>query len=586
MATKVKTDKKREKEFKYRIKNKKKVLGQYLTEKLFAIQLRQSKVPNWVNYEEAYNGISKKTLITRSNLHLPVVFEGVQNMGSKLGAVPTPMFDTIPEGDENAAPIMKHIVQEDLDSCNFDLIYEQSKVEAGIYGRAIYKVIPGNDKQTVELVDTLSYLISPIAKDTKSALYQGQQFIYKTIEQLEDEAEEFQYDEEELQKLKENKVATEYQADNSPDASQKNIRMANMGLSNVNQYGSKVAEITEWYTYIKGILTVLTVVNDIYLLRAVPATELGLERPPFVSWGTYPRGITFWCPSVAGVYYESGLAIDVNGNQQIDNQTYTNFNNLLVSSRSGLKQSSINPRPLGLTVVSVAPGEKISDHVFALPIAPIGGAMATMQTIKSFADSASGLAPNMSMIGGKKISVTQQSKLNAEVEDKIKVMKRNVNNACRELFQLMADITKDRLTKPRTVKIFDYKNLTLEIVTKSNFKDVVLVAKAIDSDDSMQNKAIKQKAFLDFYAVAKDDPKFSGQTALRRELTKKFDIQPDVAESFFQAEPENPNSPKPPAAPGGGASATAGAPMAEATPILSAGGKASAAEVPNMIQPK
>jgi hypothetical protein len=93
-------------------------------------------------------------------------------------------------------------------------------------------------------------------------------------------------------------------------------------------------------------------------------------------------------------------------NQQIDNNTYRNFGMAFVSSRSGLKQSSINPRPLGLTTIQCAPNEKIQDQIFYPPVPEIGGAMQVMQTIKSMADSASGLSPNINSGKGGKISVS------------------------------------------------------------------------------------------------------------------------------------------------------------------------------------
>ena len=83
----------------------------------------------------------------------------MQNASAKLGQTPDFDFDTIPEGNENAADIMKHVVKEDLDSSNFDMIWEDSKIECGIYGETVYQVIPGNDKQTVELVDTMLWNI-------------------------------------------------------------------------------------------------------------------------------------------------------------------------------------------------------------------------------------------------------------------------------------------------------------------------------------------------------------------------------------------------------------------------------------------
>ena len=568
------------------IKDKIEILKQYLREKDYAIKLRQVKINNWLKNEEQYNGVTQRTLLTRSNLHVPIVFEGVQNMSSKLGAAPEVRYDTIPEGDENAAEIMEHVVKQDLDDSKWDLTYENSKTEAGIYGRTIYKVIPGNDKQQVELVDTLAYLISPIAKDTEHALYQGQQFIYKTQDELEAEADRMEYDEEEIHKLKINKIPNETQRDASSEASQKNIRLANMGLANVTQYGSKVAEITEWWTYIDGELTALTVANDMYLLRKKSAKELGLKRPPFVSWGTYSRGITFWCPSVADVYRDPNLAIDCNINQVIDNNTYRNFGMMFVASSSGLKQSSIVPRPLGVTPVMCSPNEDIKSKIWQFTPPEITSALTTMQTIKGFADSASGMSPNIQPKSGK-VSVTQQSKLNAEVEAKIVVMKRSATLACQELYQLMSDIIRDKMTKPRQVKIFGYKNLTLDDVTKKNFEDVELVAKASPSEDSQQNKAIKQKAKMDLYALFKDDPKIPGQLAMRRSVAKTFDITPDEIESWFtkeESEPINNMMPQGTEQPGQpGQPPPQGQPPTDATALLSATGTEAQAQVPPMI---
>ena len=571
------------------IKDKINKIRQYQTEKQYAIKVRQTKINNWIKNEEAYNGVVQKTLLTRSNLHVPIVFEGVQNMSSKLGKTPDLKFDTIPEGDENAQEIMKHVVMEDLNDSDWDNIYDSSKTEAGLYRRAVYKVIPGNDKQTVELVDTLSYLISPIAKNTKDALYQGQQFIYKTIEELYEEADEMEYDMEELQRLKENKVLTETVGDSSSEASAKNLRMANMGLSNTTQYGSKVAELTEWWTYISrkegkkkvADLYCLLVANDIYLLRCKKASELGLKRPPFISWGTFTRGITFWCPSVADVYRDPNLAIDVNLNQGVDNNTYRNFGMLFVSSSSGLKQSSIVPRPLGVTPVTCAPGEKITDKVWQPSVPEINSSLEMMQAIKGFADTAAGMAPSAPAQKGK-VSVTMQAKLNADLEAKIVVMKRNATLACRELFQLMADITSEKMTKPRKVKIFGYKNLTLEDVTKKNFEGVKLVAKAFASEDSQQNKAIKQKAKIDLYTLFKDDPKIPGQLAMRRSVAKTFDIDPEELEAWFNEE-EQPLQQMPPEVQNTPNSETSTKAPTDATALLSQTGKGAQIQVPKSI---
>lgn len=525
------------------IKNKVKLLRQYQEEKEYAIKVRQSKIANWMKNEELYNGVVQKTLLTRSNLHVPVVFEGVNTMSSKIGGAPDPKYDTIPEGDEMAAPTMEHVIKQDLHDCQFDTIFDDSKIEAGIYGRAIYKVIPGNDKQRIELVDTLAFLISPIARNTKKALYMGQQFIYKTLEELYEESKDMEYDEEELGKLKENKVPAESQRENSSETSAKNLRFAQMGLSNTTQYGSKVAEITEWWTYVKEgkkrELYVLTVANDLYLLRAKRAKDLGLTgkayRPPFFSWGTYPRGITFWCPSVADVYRDPNLAVDVATNQTIDNNTYRNFGMIFTASNSGLKTPSLVPRPLGVTVITTGPNEKIQDKIFPYNPPEITQGLALADRIKGLADTASGLNVQPPTQKGK-MSVTQQAKMYADLEMKMNGIRRNAELCCEDMFQFMADVASEKMTKPRKVKIFGYKNLTLESVTKDNFKDVTLVAKAVSPEDAQQNKAIKQKAAIELFNLFKDDPKVPGQLALRRSIAKKFDIDPDELQSWFEQE--------------------------------------------------
>lgn len=569
------------------IPDKAAIIKQYIKEKEAAVKVRQVKINNWIKDEEAYNGVIQKTLITRSNYHVPIVFEGVQNMKSKVGTDPDVKYETIPEGDENASDIMEHVVKEDLAKSSWKKVFSDSKVECGIYSRTIYQVIPGNDRNKVDLIDTMAYLISPIAKNTKDALYQGHQFIYKTFDQLKKEAKKFEYDMQELKRLQEEKVLNETQQDSSTEASLKNIRLANMGLSNVTQYGSKVAEITQWETYIKGKLHRLTVANDQFLLRCVPMIDLGLERPSYVSWGTFTRGIAFWgCPSIADIYRDTNLVIDTSLNQVIDNNTYRNFGQLVVASSSGLKQSSIVPRPLGITSITVEPNGKIADKVWQIPVPEIGNGVEMVQIVKGFADNAAGLAPASSGQKGK-VSVTMQAKLNADLDAKISDMRMNATIACQELYQMMSDITKKRLTTPRKVKIFGYKSLTLNNVTKKNFEDVDFVAKAIPAEDSVQNKQIKQKAKIDLYELFKDDPMIPGQIAMRRSVAKTFDIDPSEIEAWFTKEeqPQQDNAVLPPEEGADKGTDSGAKPLNESTPLISQTSKNAAALVPKTIQP-
>ena len=558
-----------------------KYLKKFREEKSSAIKARQVRIQNWIENEKIYNGVPTATLLTRSNLHIPKVFEAVQTTSSKIGELPDVDFDTKPEGDENSLEIMKALWHEDMAECGMADIYSDSKIEAGIYGRAVYKFIPSNSGGSVELVDTMAYLIAPTARKTKNAIYQGQQFIYKTMEELEMDAEEFGYDEDELKKLKDNQILSETESNFSQEKSLKDLRLSYLGYANVQQLGAKMCEITEWYTKIDKKDHVMTVANDVYLLRCVPIKDIGLTRAPFVSWAIFPRGVAFWTPGTADIERDPNLAMDVTINQLIDNNTYRNFGMMFVSSSSGLKQSSISPRPLGVTPISVELGSNVKDSVWQFTPPEIGSATSTLQTLNSIADNAVGLSA--SPIGHKgKMSVTQQSAMAGLMESRNNLMKKNAIRAIEELAQMYAESIIAGLTEPRKVKIYGYKPVTLEGVTKKNFKDVELIAKATSIESSQENKAIKQKAMANLFEAFKDDPKVPGQIYLRERMAKEFDIEPTGIDKLFTEEktkteqatqaPQDVQQQAPPI------------PTNPENPQLSANAQATAAVVPNAIR--
>ena len=168
----------------------------------------------------------------------------------------------------------------------------------------------------------------------------------------------------------------------------------------------------------------------------------------------------------------------------------------------------------------------------------------------------------------------------------------NATLAVQELVQMFADSTKRNLTKPRKVKVFGYKQLTIEGVTKENFKDVELRAKATPSENSVENAAMEQKGMVDVYELFKDDPKVPGQTALRRSLVKKFKVDPQEAESWFSADAKDTGPAIDPKVAAAAAAAGAGKEQASPdgktptmeTPLLSETATKAAAAVPRQIK--
>ena len=545
------------------------VLSQFRKEKTSAMKARQVRINNWSQNEQLYNGQPTATFLTRSNLHIPKVFESVQTMSSKMGNLPEVEFEVKPEGDENSADIMKANWEYDAARSNLSKLWQFSKTEAGIYGQAIFKVIPGNDGNKIALIDTMAFLINPTAKVCRDALYCGEQFIYKTLDQIEKDAEKFEYDKEEIQKLKEKKVDTETAPSNSQEKSIRDLRLAYLGYANVGDLGAKMVELTEWYTMIDGDPYCLTIANDSYVLRIVRSKELGLPRHnPYVSYATYPRGVAFWTPSVADVERDPNLAMDVAINQLIDNNTYRNFGMVFVSSTSGLKQSSIVPRPLGIITVNTGADGKIGDQVLPYTPPEINQAAQTISILSGIADASVGLTGSpMGSQGQKKQSATAQAAQAAMAEMKTNLIKQNAVECVEELGQLYADTLKMNLTKPRDVKVYGFKPITLTNVTKANFKDVEFIAHAQAPETSQDNKAIKQKAKIELYQLFKDDPKIPGQTFLRKNVAKEFNLDPEDIDKLFTAD-DTQGVPQPPAAaPAAPAAAPAPAAPAPASAI-------------------
>lgn len=566
-------------------------LATFLKQKDFAVKARQSRVTNMLDNEVLYNGNTKRTLLTRSNLHVPKLFEGVQSYNSRMGSTPDHDYDTKPEGDENASDIMKAVLSYDKAKSNFDSLFHNSKTECGIYGRAIIKLIGRDDGARFKLIDTLSFLIDPLATNTDDAFYCGEQFIYKTISEIEDDASDMSYDEDQIKRLKSLKLASDsVLVASDQEESRRNYRQAQLGLSNVTKTGKDSVELNEWWTHIDGKLKVMTVADDIVVLRCREIKDLGYREFPYVSYGAYERGITFWVPGVADIYRDGNLAANVILNQQIDNNTYRNFGMKFVDSRSGLKQTSIVPRPLGITPVNVPEGQSIQTMV--LPDTPpsIGESMQMFNTIVQTIDTASGLG--MPLVSGKKMSATQQASLQARIDMSTNAMRQNINNAMTRLYQKYSDWIQDNLTVPQKVKFFGFKQDTLENVTKKNFEGVEFIAHAIPSESSADNKAIKQKAVIETYQLFKDDPRVPGQLALRKKVAKEMGGDPEFLTALFENDEEENNkmaqgAPQIPGqqvntgAPGMMGAPQGGQPPAPGTPAIAQTQQAAQAVAPN-----
>lgn len=520
----------------------KELLMKYYDEKNIGTRFRQQRAAQWMSNEEIYMGQVAKTNLTRANYNLPHLFDTVHSVSAQLGAGATVSFDTTNDKDENAPEIMKNLWDDDASEYNLEGETDVSKVEAGIYGRAIYRMIPRDNGAHFVCVDTLSFYISPSSKRTKDAHFCGQEFINKTIEQLELEADEMDYDKESISLLKNSARVNPVGQNNTQEESFRKLRMAVLGLNTAEFDKEATIDVTDHYTYWKGTKIQMSVANDTYILRVVDLDDLGLEEFPFYSWATHPRGITFWTTSPADIARDPNLIMSTSLNQQIDNSTYKNFASMFVRGSTGLKQNSIQPRPFGLTPVNIPPEVKIQDSVMMLTPPDIVEANAVIQSIKQFSDSASGVGTPSIPKG--QLTATQYASVVAKQAQKNDPMRREYLRCWKEMGDAYANYNSKHLVKPRDVKIYTGVPVTLEGVTFENFqytdefgevKTTKFLAKVVPAETDDENRAIKQKAAIDLYTIFKDDPLVPGQKYLRERVMKEFEITPTEMDKLLSA---------------------------------------------------
>lgn len=517
---------------------------QYLNEKDIGTRFRQQRATNWVVNEETYMGQTSKTNMTRANYQLPHVFDTVHSVGAQLGAGADISYETTNDTDENAPEIMKSLWNDDAQKYNLAGEVDVSKVEAGIYGRGIFKLVPRKDGAHYEAVDTLSFYISPAAKRPYQAQFCGQEFIDKSIGQLEAEADEMGYDKSYLEQIKMGATTNPVgQGSNTQEESFRKLRMQILGLNTAEFDKEATIGITEHYTWYKGKQVQMIVAQDMFPLRVIEISELGLRRNPFYSYAIFPRNITFWTTSPADIARDANLAMSTALNQQIDNSTYKNFASMFVKSGSGLKQNSINPRPFGVTPVVVPGNERIQDSVMMMVPPDIEESAIIMQSIKQYSDSAAGVGTPTIPKG--QLTATQYASVVAKAAQKNDPMRRDFLRCMQEMADEYAWYVSRHLVIPRDVKIYTGTPLTLKSVTTDNFrytdefgdeKFTEFIATAVPEETEDENRAIRQAAAIQMYTLFKDDPMLPGQKYLRERVLKEFEISPAEMDKLFSPE--------------------------------------------------
>jgi hypothetical protein len=220
---------------------------------------------------------------------------------------------------------------------------------------------------------------------------------------------------------------------------------------------------------------------------------------------------------------------------------------VFVDSASGLKQSSIVPRPLGVTAVNTN-NRSVRDLIFPYNPPDISQSAGLGSSIESIADNAAGLGFALPP-GRTKMSASQLNLEMSLLEQRLSTSKNNLMYMARDMGQMYADLIKKNLTTPRKVKVFGMKDVTISGVTKKNFEGVDFIAKATARENVQANKAIRQKSVQALFTMFKGDPDVPNQPYLRELVAEEFGLSPTQIDKLMtqneqQPQPQAPQAPQ------------------------------------------
>lgn len=510
-----------------------KIVAQAITEIQFARTYKQGIVWRWWKNEDLYYG-RKDNLYSGSipeNKNLPENAESranvniasaktmsfVESVLSKIDSPLTFKFDKQTLADLKRVRLLNALKEKDSNDDDWNFKDLLGKVEAIIYGRAIFSYHAENEYgycSKLENVSVYDFLIDPSAGgfDIDNAKYLGRYNIRKDKYELKKGKREGIYISSEVDKLI-NGSGNDANQTSQEDVNKQNKygyigSPANRTINDPDMY-----KLWEWYTTYEGERYYLLMEETsgtairCELLRDLFKVDkkLGDANFPFWSYAFMPNLTEFWTPSKVDYVREIFMAQGVNINQMLDNAERINKPQRAVDVKAIENISDLVYRRNG--VIRVKPGVNVNNVFKVVETPSISTPIQVYNTLEQIQQLESGItAASKGVAEEDKVGIYEGNQSNTA--DKYGVWNKSYSQGYKRFAKLWKNEVDDKLTVKTAVKLLGNDGLEKSVfITKRDIKTSEEVDVIVETTNAeLQSDLIEKKNKITFLSGYKGDP--------------------------------------------------------------------------------
>jgi hypothetical protein len=528
-----------------------------------ALKHRSTRVTSsWHPNEDLYYGRKQKKLRGRHNVLLGEMQGFIETLVSKIDDAPFLVFQPTDEADVRKAEKVTKAWEQDSSVSRGDWKSKDlmGKKLGGLYGRAVFKYFASSEPEyssNLVLVDNYDFLVDPLAggETIEEANYMGQDNIFKTIKELEDDE---RYDDKQVVILKMSKGRDTEIDDNNSEQEKQNKSSLIVGRDTKRYQSEETATLVEWYTTYEGTRYICTYdrptktwirvekLKEVFTSKEYPN---GDPLWPFDSWAFFPDPFEFWTPSPADQVRDTIISKNILINQALDNRQYRNFGMKAYDTRVFKNPALLEPRWAGLVPATPDAGKDVRSGIYEFNYPDVGDTT----TLYGLVDSAQGR--NSGITAGSQGATEKDKKVGvfegelAQTADRLGLFEKSYGSFWIRIAKRYLNGLKEHMGQSMAIKMLGEQGVQWDELIKDDLNPKYDIAtKGLNAE--LQADSRKRRSKFESLNMEIQNPLLNPKTALekrleiagfeREEIRELMNISDEGnSESVLQAAEEN-----------------------------------------------
>lgn len=499
-------------------------------------QYKQPRLDKIKEIEDAYNGVTKKSLVRENNDTFPFMSGFVDHLYAELDEAPEVEFVHTDEADAKYAKYVTAALKNQKDSSlpnnKWKLKDRWSKKLAIFSGRSIQKYFAQSEPMyngVLSVIDHYDFHCEPGGGgDLESHLFCGEEGIFKTKEDIELMAEQEYYDPSQVDKLINNTSLADSK-DNEDDYNNRLNRHRSIGLDpQTNNYvGQTLFKFVEWYTTYKGVRWyVLFDERTLTWVRIKPLREIfspleitGEALYPYISWATHEDPKVFWSKGPCDDALVIHKSVNKLLNQELYNREKVNKGTRLYDPTMVVDVEALaDERPDGLIPIDTQKGKRsLSEAMYRVEHGEIRGTLDLVQFLDVYHGQKSGSTPGTQGMAERDKKVGVLFGEMQQLQKRLGVHNKSFREAYEELglrFMIGLD---DHLNGEMPIKIMGAKGIEWKTLTSKELKRnrPVEIKVSGGMEESQRNEILAQRKNQALDAVKTVNPRWKDREILK-----------------------------------------------------------------------